>query len=90
MLGDRLPEGSARSPKLPRDREGRLIHLNDRCRVDGVAHSYLGPAHLPDTGETVHVFARREWLPDTPEQLPMTLVPEEMTSSVSLISRSRF
>ena len=72
---------------MPLDRLGLRIQIGDSCRVDGVIHSYLGDAHLPDGEGIVYVFARREWLPDTPGQLPVTLVRDDMTSSVTLTGR---
>ena len=45
-------------------------------RVGGILHDYLGPAISPETGRLVHAFRRREWRPDTPDQLLVTLVAE--------------
>lgn len=45
-----------------------------RYRVEGVLHEYLGSARLPDGSGIAHVFLRNEWRPDTPDQLPLTLV----------------
>lgn len=59
------------------DEERRLeenLRVGLRYRVSGILHEYLGPARLPDEAETVHVFLRNEWRPDTPGQLPLTLV----------------
>lgn len=54
------------------------IRLNggSTYRVNGVLHDYLGPTVSPDTGGLLHAFRRREWRPDTPDQLPVTLVPD--------------
>lgn len=45
-------------------------------RVEGILHEYLGPARLPDGSKLAHVFLRDEWRPNTPGQLPLTLVGE--------------
>jgi hypothetical protein len=45
-----------------------------RYRVDGILHEYLGRASLPGSDSIAHVFIRNEWRPDTPNQLPLTLV----------------
>lgn len=63
----------------------RLV-VGSRYRVDGVMHDYLGPALSPGDGGRVHAFRRREWRPDTPDQLLITLVPD---ASVAL-SVTRF
>lgn len=47
-----------------------------RYRVEGILHEYLGPARLPGGSDIAHVFLRNEWRPDTPGQLPLTLVKE--------------
>lgn len=56
----------------------RLVKLliGLRYRVEGVLHEYLGPARLPDGSRIGHVFLRNEWRPNTPHQLPLTLVDE--------------
>ncbi len=51
------------------------LRVGIRYRVSGILHEYLGPAHLHGEAEKVHVFLRNEWRPDTPDQLPLTLVP---------------
>lgn len=48
-----------------------------RYRVEGILHEYLGPARLPDGSKLAHVFLRNEWRPNTPSQLPLTLVAED-------------
>lgn len=48
-----------------------------RYRVEGILHEYLGPARLPDGSKLAHVFLRNEWRPNTPGQLPLTLVAED-------------
>ena len=45
-----------------------------RYRVDGILHEYLGEAVLPHANTTAHVFLRNEWRPNTPDQLPLTIV----------------
>jgi hypothetical protein len=47
-----------------------------RYRVEGILHEYLGPARLPGGSDIAHVFLRNEWRPNTPGQLPITLVEE--------------
>ena len=52
--------------------------------VRGILHDYLGPALTPETGGLVHAFRRREWRPNTRDQLLVTLVPEnEIEGSVT-------
>lgn len=52
--------------------------------MGGVLHEYLGPARLPERSDIVHVFLRNEWRPNTPDQLPLTLVYEsDLASSVT-------
>ena len=53
----------------------RLI-IGLRYRVEGILHEYLGSALLPDSTQVAHVFLRNEWRPNTPNQLPLTLVHE--------------
>lgn len=48
-----------------------------RYRVEGILHEYLGPARLPGGSGLAHVFLRNEWRPNTPGQLPLTLVGED-------------
>ena len=55
----------------------KRLAIGLRYRVDGILHEYLGPAQLPDRGGIAHVFLRNEWRPDTPGQLPLTLVAED-------------
>jgi hypothetical protein len=74
-----------RSPEPIEDRSGRRIRVQDRCRIDGAAHVYLGPADLPDSEVIVHVFARREWRPGTGRQPRFTLVRDDAISLVTLI-----
>lgn len=50
------------------------LRIGVRYRVNGILHEYLGPAHLPDEEALAHVFLRNEWRPNTPGQLPLTLV----------------
>jgi hypothetical protein len=65
------------------------LRIGQRCRVDGVLHTYLGPAHLRDVDSPVHVFHRDEWRPYTPDQLPVSLVRErDLLASVTPIQRS--
>lgn len=45
-----------------------------RYRVDGILHEDLGRSILPGSDSIAHVFIRNEWRPDTPDQLPLTLV----------------
>lgn len=45
-----------------------------RDRVDGILHDYLGEAVLSHSDTTAHVFLRNEWWPNTPDQLPLTIV----------------
>jgi hypothetical protein len=45
-----------------------------RYRVNGILHEYLGEAVLPHSNTTAHVFLRNEWRPNTPDQLPLTIV----------------
>lgn len=52
------------------------LFIGLRYRVAGILHEYLGPARLPGGSEIAHVFLRNEWRPDTPGQLPLTLVEE--------------
>jgi len=52
------------------------LFIGLRYRVRGVLHEYLGPASLPGGNKIAHVFLRNEWLPNTPGQLPLTLVEE--------------
>jgi len=52
------------------------LFIGLRYRVEGVLHEYLGPARLPGESALAHVFLRNEWRPDTPGQLPLTLVEE--------------
>ena len=47
-----------------------------RYRVEGILHEYLGPARLPGGSDIAHVFLRNEWRPNTPGQLPLTIVEE--------------
>lgn len=55
-----------------------------RYRVEGILHEYLGPARLPGGSELAHVFLRNEWRPNTPGQLPLTIVAEpEVDDTVS-------
>jgi len=74
-----------RSPEPIEDRFGRRIRVQDRCRIDGAAHVYLGPANLPDSEVIVQVFARREWRPGTGRQPRFTLVRDDAISLVILI-----
>jgi hypothetical protein len=70
---------NSRSPRL---------RIDQRCRVDGVLHAYLGPTHLADEGELLHAFARCEWRPNTPGQLPVTVVRDsDLAASVVPIRR---
>lgn len=48
-----------------------------RYRVEGILHEYLGTAQLPNDSGLAHVFLRNEWRPNTPGQLPLTLVAED-------------
>jgi hypothetical protein len=57
-----------------RSRLPKNLRIGVRYRVSGILHEYLGSAHLPDKGALAHVFLRNEWPPDTPGQLPLTLV----------------
>lgn len=64
------------------------LHVGLRYRVDGVLHEYLGPARLPRGTEIAHVFLRNEWRPDTPGQLPLTLVEETAVENVVTKART--
>ena len=65
------------------------LRIGQRCRVEGVLHAYLGPAYLNGEAELVHVFARREWRPGTPGQLPVSLVRDpDLADLVIPIQRS--
>ena len=52
------------------------LFIGLRYRVGGILHEYLGPARLPGGSDIAHVFLRNEWRPNTPDQLPLTLVEE--------------
>lgn len=68
--------------------ESLRLRVDQRCRVDGVLHAYLGAAHLDGEEEVLHAFARCEWRPNTPGQLPVTLVREvDLADSVVPICR---
>ncbi|MGH8952674.1 MAG: hypothetical protein ACRDX9_14795 [Acidimicrobiia bacterium] len=56
-----------------------IPHLNvgSAYLVNGILHDYLGPAIAPDSGGRVHAFRRREWRPNTPDQLLVSLVAED-------------
>lgn len=58
------------------------LFIGLRCRVEGILHEYLGPARLPGGSEIAHVFLRNEWRPDTPGQLPLTLVEDSSVDEV--------
>lgn len=76
---------------ITRSKPARVIRLRvgQRCRVNGVLHTYLGPAHLDDTKTVVHVFHRDEWRPQTPDQLGVTLVRDrDLTTSVTRVQTS--
>lgn len=60
-----------------------------RYRVEGILHEYLGPARLPGGSAIAHVFLRNEWRPDTPGQLPLTLVVESTVDEVVTTTRIR-
>lgn len=60
-----------------------------RYRVEGILHEYLGPARLPDGSGTAHVFLRNEWRPNTPGQLPLTLVEESTVDETVARTRVR-
>lgn len=70
-----------------RSRMKLLIGL--RYRVEGILHEYLGPAFLPGGSDIAHVFLRNEWRPDTPGQLPLTLVRESTVDEVVTKTRIR-
>jgi len=60
-----------------------------RYRVEGILHEYLGPACLPGGSDIAHVFLRNEWRPNTPGQLPITLVEESTVDDVVTKTRIR-
>jgi hypothetical protein len=77
-------------------RQGALtsqtIHLvaHGRYRVAGVLHRYLGLASSVIGGEVVHAFGRGEWRPNTPGQVPITLVPDsEISRLVTNVTQRR-
>jgi hypothetical protein len=63
------------------------LFIGLRYRVEGILHEYLGPARLPGGSDIAHVFLRNEWRPDTPGQLPLTLVQE--TEVDQLVTKTR-
>jgi hypothetical protein len=63
------------------------LFIGLRYRVEGILHEYLGPARLPGGSEIAHVFLRNEWRPDTPGQLPLTLVEESTVDE--LVTKTR-
>jgi hypothetical protein len=58
-----------------------------RYRVEGILHEYLGPARLPGESGIAHVFLRNEWRPNTPGQLPLTLV--EASAVEAVVTKTR-
>lgn len=60
-----------------------------RYRVEGILHEYLGPARLPGGSDIAHVFLRNEWRPNTPDQLPLTLVEESKVDETVATTRIR-
>jgi hypothetical protein len=60
-----------------------------RYRVDGILHEYLGRAFLPGSDRIAHVFLRNEWRPDTPDQLPLTLVDDSQADEMVTPTRIR-
>lgn len=65
------------------------LRVDQRCRVDGILHVYLGPTRLDDDEDLLHAFARCEWRPNTPDQLPVTLVRHtDLAASVAPTRRS--
>lgn len=60
-----------------------------RYRVEGILHEYLGPARLPGGSDIAHVFLRNEWRPNTPGQLPLTLVEESKVDETVAKTRIR-
>jgi hypothetical protein len=58
-----------------------------RYRVEGILHEYLGPARLPGESGIAHVFLRNEWRPNTPDQLPLTLV--EASAVEAVVTKTR-
>ena len=64
-----------------------LIDL--RYRVGGILHEYLGQAFLPGSDSIAHVFLRNEWRPDTPNQLPLTLVEDSQAEEMVPPTRIR-
>lgn len=84
-------------PLATRQRRGgvtksKKLTIGLRYRVNGILHEYLGEAGLPSGGGLAHVFLRNEWRPNTPDQLPLTIVDddavEELVTSTR-IGRSR-
>lgn len=65
------------------------LFIGLRYRVEGILHEYLGPARLPSGLDIAHVFLRNEWRPDTPGQLPLTLVEESKIDEVVTKTRIR-
>jgi hypothetical protein len=65
------------------------LFIGLRYRVEGILHEYLGPARLPGRSEIAHVFLRNEWRPDTPGQLPLTLVEESTVDELVTKARIR-
>lgn len=65
------------------------LFIGLRYRVEGILHEYLGPARLPGGADIAHVFLRNEWRPNTPGQLPLTLVEEANVDKVVTKTRIR-
>jgi len=78
---------SARRADSGQDQMNLFIGL--RYRVEGILHEYLGPARLPGGSDIAHVFLRNEWRPNTPGQLPLTLVEESTIDEVVTRTRIR-
>jgi hypothetical protein len=60
-----------------------------RYRVGWILHEYLGRAFLPGSDSITHVALRNEWRPDTPDQLPLTLVEDSQAEEMVTPTRIR-
>jgi hypothetical protein len=60
-----------------------------RYRVDGILHEYLGQAALPRSDALAHVFLRNEWRPNTPDQLPLTIVVDSDVEETVIPTRQK-
>jgi hypothetical protein len=76
-----MPQGAAT--------ETTNLIIGLRYRVNGILHEYLGEALLPDGDEVGHVFLRNEWRPNTPNQLPLTIVAQPQVGQAVIKTRKR-